>query len=137
MVLLAMNMGAKGYCFYSHHPIFNQQEKHDPGSSKWFWPQVANVAKLLRELEDFFFTDDVISIPCTVSGTNLVEAKFYRTGKKNCVVITCDGPGKAKAGFRIPGNPELKSRYGHTVRQEDGSYEFTGNDIGSDVLTDY
>ena len=137
MVLLAMNLGAKGYCFYSHSPIFNQQEKHDPGSSKWFWPQVANVAKLLRELEDFFFTDDVISIPCTVSGTNQVEAKFYRTGKKNCAVITCDGPGKADAILRIPGDPELKSRYGHTVRQKDGSYRFTGNDIGSDVLTDY
>ena len=137
MVLLAMNMGAKGYCFYSHSPIFNQQEKHDPGSSKWFWPQVANVAKLLRELEDFFFTDDVQPVSCNLEGKNPVEAKLYRSGKKTCVVITCDGPGKAKAGFRIPGNLKLKSRYGHTVRLEDGSYEFTGNDIGSDVLTDY
>ena len=48
----------------------------------------------------------------------------------------------ADQGFTLalklfPDNPEFKSRYGHTIRQEDGSYRFTGNDIGSDVLTDY
>ena len=136
MMLLAMNMGAKGYCFYSYSTIFDRQEKIFPGSAKKFWPQVVRVAKMLRELEEFFFTDDVSKVRCINKGKNFVEAKLYRSGKKVCVVITCDGPGKAEALLHIPG-VTLKSRYGQTIRQKDGTYKFTGTDIGSDILTDF
>ena len=137
MVLLAMNLGTGGYCFYSYNPIFQTQEKFDPGSSMQFWPQVCNVAKMLRELEEFFFTDDVKTLKCRNNGKNLTEAKLYTSGKKHCVVITCDGPGKAETVFRVPGDIRLRSRYGFTVQQPDGSYKFTGNDIGSDILIDF
>ncbi len=39
--------------------------------------------------------------------------------------------------FRVPGDIRLRSRYGFTVQQPDGSYKFTGNDIGSDILIDF
>ncbi len=130
MVLLAMNLGASGYCFYSYSPISGKEEH-----AKAFWPQVCNVAKMLREMEEFFFTDDVKTIACKNTGKNKAEAKIYTSGKNKCVVITCDGPGKAEAVFRLPGDIKLKSRYGFTVQQPDGSYKFNGNDIGSDVLT--
>ena len=137
MVLLAMNLGAKGYCFYIYHAPGGKLDKYDPAALTWFWPQICNVAKLLRELEEFFFTDDVKNIACSYSKQNKVEVKLYTSGKKHCAVITCDGPGKAKAVFRLPENLNLKSRYGHTHIQEDGSYKFTCNDIGSDILTDF
>ena len=134
MMLLAMNMGAKGYCFYSYSTIFDRQEKIFPGSAKKFWPQVVRVARMLKSLEEFFFTDDVTRVACVNKGKNKVEAKLYRSGKKVCVVITCDGPGRAEAVLRLP-ELKLKSLYGNTVRQKDGTYKFTGLDIGSDVLT--
>jgi hypothetical protein len=89
---------------------------------------------MLKSLEEFFFTDDVTRVACVNKGKNFVEAKLYRSGKKVCVVITCDGPGRAEAVLRLP-ELKLKSLYGNSVRQKDGTYKFTGLDIGSDVLT--
>ena len=138
MVLLAMNLGSKGYAFYSHTPIFNQQEKLDPGSSKVFWPQVSNVAKLLRELEPFFFTKEVA--PKVIvknedkNSKPLVEAKAYKANGKTVVVITSDGPGHANAILTIHGSRQYKSRYGFTRSLGNGKYRFEGDNICSDIL---
>ncbi len=134
MILLAMNCGAKGYVFYSYAPIFRKQEEMDPGSSAKFWPGVAAAAKLMRELEIFHFTTDNPKVTVENKGGNKVEARAYRADGRTAVVITCDGPGSAEAVLRIEGNTALRSRFGHTVRNADGSYTFKATDIGSDVL---
>lgn len=145
MVLLAMNLGTKGYCFYSYTPIFFQQEELDPGSSKKFWPQVARTAKLLRELEPFFLTGqtEIVKVDNQsgkvmneegVSVQPFVEAKCYTANGKTVVIVTSDGPGHARAVLHIPGNRMFKSRFGQTRSLGGGKYLFEGDNICSDIL---
>ena len=137
MGLLALNCGVRGFSYYSYTSIHIRQERMDPGSSKWFWPKVASVLSLLRELEPFFnATKPPVPLELKNEGENFVEAKLHEFGAKRCVVITADGPGAAKATFRLAEGLNLKSRFGHTVKNADGSFTFTGEDICSDVLTE-
>lgn len=146
MVLLAMNLGTKGYCFYSYTPIFHQQEQLDPGSSKKFWPQVARTAKLLRELEPFFLTEQAENVKVDnqsekfmdkngdAHGKPFVEAKRYTAGGRTVVVITSDGPGHARAVLELPDGKQFKSRFGQTRSLGGGKYLFEGDNICSDIL---
>ncbi|MBP5638237.1 MAG: hypothetical protein J6X55_02070, partial [Victivallales bacterium] len=137
MGLLALNCGVRGFSYYSYTSIHIRQEKKDPSSSKWFWPQVVSVVSLLRELEPFFnAVKPPVPLELKSESENFVEAKLHEFGSKQCVVITADGPGTAKATFRLPEGLNLKPRFGHTVQNADGSFTFTGEDICSDVLTE-
>ena len=56
-------------------------------------------------------------------------------GKKIIIPVTADGPGKADARIEISGiKGKLKSRYGLTEANSDGSYHFRATDVNSDIL---
>lgn len=138
MALQCLNNDVKGFSFFSYSTIFFVGEKAYPGSSAGWWPKVTNVVQMLRELGPFTWTDEAApELVVETSSKNFVEARAYKAGDKVCVVITGDGPGPAEAILKLPHGLELKSRYGRTVRLEDGAYRFTGMDICSDLLTNW
>ena len=133
--LLALNHRARAEIFYAYEAI-RKQEACDPGSSKWFEPQLFAVIRLLKELEPFFLADDApqtVKVIPAKDAPSLVEAKIHTAGKRAVVVITADGPGKAQAILKV-GRAGLKSRFGRTKDLGNGDYEFTGMDIASDIL---
>ena len=134
MCLLAMNLGAKGYCFFSYGSMLRADDL-DPGSRARFWPQVSSVVKLLRELEPFFIsTESAPAVEVTRNtGEAVVEAKAYKAGNKLAVVVTSDGPGSVEAVLKVAGNPKLISKFGLTEFRN-GAWRFKATDIASDVL---
>ena len=137
MGLLALNCGSRGISYYSYASVFIRQEKKYPGSASWFWPQVTSVIHLLRELEPYFNAETPsVSLETASTGENFIEAKLHRADNHACVIITADGPGEATATFRLPQGLDLKSRFGRTVQNPDGSYTFTANGICSDILAE-
>ena len=135
MGLLALNGGARGLTYFSYTTALIRHEMFDSGSFTWFWPQVVSVVQFMREMGPFFTTTTPAQpLEVTPDGKNFVEAKLHRNGDRVCVIVTADGPGAAKATFRLPDGLNLKPRFGHTVKNADGSFTFTGTDICSDVL---
>ncbi len=133
--LLALNFRSRGIVFYAYESVFTHQERRDPGSSKWFWPRVANVIKLLNGLEKFFLADqEPRPVKLTSTGASKVEAKLHTANDgSRIVLITSDGPGEGRAVIDT-GITGLKSRFGFTRELGSGKYEFTANNIASDIL---
>ena len=133
--LLALNHRARAVIFYAYESI-RRQDAFDPGSSKWFEPRVFQVIRLLKELEPFFLAEaapqTVMVIPSD-GAPSRVEAKLHTAAGRSIVVVTADGPGRAHAMLKI-GRTGLKSRFGRTKELGGGNYEFTGEDIASDIL---
>jgi hypothetical protein len=64
------------------------------------------------------------------------SAKGFADGKgKLCVLISAGvNSGPQEATLKVTTSKALKSKYGHTTRNSDGSYTFLGKDICYDVL---
>ena len=134
-VLLALNHRVRSVIFYAYDPL-RLQEKHDPGSFKWFSPRVFNVIRLLKELEGFFLADDApraLEVKQEINPGSPVEAKLHTANGRTIAVVTADGPGEVRAKITV-GRPGMKSRFGHTKEIGDGLYEFSGKDTISDIL---
>ena len=134
-VLLALNHRVRAVIFYAYDPL-RLQEKHDPGSFKWFSPRVFNVIRLLKELENFFLAEaapQALEVKQEVNPGSPVEAKLHTVDGRAIAVVTADGPGEVRAKITV-GRPGMKSRFGHTKELGNGVYEFTGKDTISDIL---
>ena len=135
MTLLAAIYGCKWFCFYSYTGIMELQEKHDPGSSKEFWPRVTATAKLLRQLEPWLLSlEKAPNVTVENKTSSIVDARAFSSNGKLRILITGCGPGKAKAVITIPKHQNLKSRFGNTKALGGGKYLFNGNNISSDIL---
>ena len=111
------------------------QEKHDPGSSKEFWPRVTATAKLLRQLEPWLLSlEKAPNVTVENKTSSIVDARAFSSNGKLRILITGCGPGKAKAVITIPKHQNLKSRFGNTKALGGGKYLFNGNNISSDIL---
>ena len=113
----------------------SRHDTYDPGASQWFWPCVANVMQVVKDLEPFFVeTEEPVKLFEEKVGESIVEARLHKADdQRQIVVITSDGPGAVKAVIKV-GKAGLKSRFGHTKDLGDGSYEFSAQNTASDVL---
>jgi hypothetical protein len=132
--LLALNHRARAVIPYAYNSIA-RQDGYDPGSSTWFWPRVAKVLQVVKDLEPFYAeTAEPVKLYEETIGEAVVEARLHTAdNNKQIVVITSDGPGDVKAIIRV-GKVGLKSRFGHTRDLGDGTYEFTAKNTASDIL---
>ena len=132
--MLALNHRARAVIPYAYNSVA-RHDAYDPGASTRFWPLVANVMKLNKELEPFFIaTANPLKLFEEKIGEAMVEARLHTADSgKQIVVITSDGPGDVKAVIKT-GKPGLKSRFGHTKDLGNGSYEFTAVNTASDIL---
>ena len=133
-ILLSLNFRARGVLIYAYDAA-RRQELLDPGTRKWFWPQVKAVTLLTKELTPFFLADAAPApVKLASTGESRVEAKLHKADDgKAIVVITSDGPGAGVAVLDV-GKDNLKSRFGHTKALGNGKYEFRGMNIASDIL---
>lgn len=132
-VLFALNQRARAIIFYSFDSVW-RHDKFDPGASERFWPQVTAATRLAKELTPFFLAAGAPKNVKTAStGKSRVEAKLHKAGGKTVVAVTSDGPGEARAVLNA-GIAGLRSRYGHTRELGGGKYEFTAENIASDIL---
>lgn len=134
MALLGVVNRAAGYLFYSYFPVFGQQEKLWPGSSKSFWPDVAATARLLRELSPFVLEGQDIPVTIVRKTTESVDIRGLKLGEEIRVVVTSAGPNRAEAEINVPGVTGLKSRYGRTKELGNGRYLYSADGINSDLL---
>ena len=132
--LLALNHRARAVIPYAYNSVA-RHDAYDPGASQWFWPRVANVMRVVKDLEPFFVeTEEPVKLFEEKVGEAIVEARLHKADdQRQIVVITSDGPGNVKAIIKV-GKAGLKSRFGHTKDLGDGSYEFTAQNTASDVL---
>lgn len=135
MTLQGTVRGVRGYVFYAYHAIFRYSEKADPGKTGMQWANVVPTIRLLNELSPFILSEEKApEVTLEQISGPAVEARAFRSKGKVMLVITAVGPGEANAKITVAGAPELKSRYGRTIRQKEGVYLFTGKDVDSDVL---
>ncbi len=132
--LLALNHRARAVIPYAYNSVF-RHDAYDPGASQRFWPLVANVMKVTKELEPFFIESaEPVKLFEQKIGDSVVEARLHTADdQRQVVIITADGPGAVKAVIKV-GKAGLKSRFGHTKDLGDGSYEFSAMNTASDVL---
>ena len=53
---------------------------------------------------------------------------------KICLVVAGVGGGRSEAVITVPGKENLKSVYGRTIPLGGGRYQYTSDDLGSDIL---
>ncbi len=125
--------GAKGFIFYSYHDL--RRGFAVPDFEKR-WPDACRVAKTLRSLEPFIMSDVDGPEVDAVFSKGIGSAKGYADGKgKTCVLIAAGvNEGPQEATIKVKTTKALKSKYGRTTRNPDGSYVFHGNDICYDIL---
>lgn len=131
MSLLMAIMGAKGFVMFSYPNLF----KTDEADFKKHWPAVCNAAQALRDISPFILGDPIAPSLKIKIIKGEVEAKaFTADNGKTCVLIAAIGPGQAEATIKFKGATKLKSKYGRSTLNKDGSWTFKGKDIDSDVL---
>ena len=132
--MLSLNFRARGVLIYAYDAA-RRQELLDPGTQKWFWPQVKAVTLLAKELSPFFLADAAPTpVKLASTGASRVEAKLHKADDgKTIVVVTSDGPGAGVAVLDV-GIDGLKSRFGHTKALGNGRYECRAMNIASDIL---
>ena len=137
MALLAAIKGAKGFIFYSFHDL-RRAERFEPGSFKRRWPQIAELAGLLKSLESFILSIKKaprVTVEMLSGDKGQVQARaFVDKNGKVMIMVSGNGPGENKAEITIKSNVELKSKYGRCHRVGKGKYLFCGDNICSDIL---
>ena len=139
MAFLSINLGAKCVAFYGYGAIWGGMTKIMPQQEvERFWKDVTHAVQAAAEAGRLAVSGEkAFDVKIENKAKNVIGAKAYKGGKKVCVVITGDGPGKADALIKVPTGIDLKSKYGRTVKVSDGVYRFTGNNICSDLLVNY
>ncbi len=129
MSLLAALHGARGFIFYSYFDMFTS----GVDEYEQRWPEICFVARELAELAPCLLGDAEVAAPTPLRQSgNLRFGAFRSDDGRDAIVIAATGPGESSADFALPG--EWRSNLGHTVRQPDGTWRFTGNDIACDIL---
>lgn len=134
MTLQCLVHGAKGIIFYHYGDIFGRAEKFAPGSSEQEWPKVVATVQVLKMLEPFVMST-VKAPELRFTANRQVESRAFRDDQGRIAVVLCGtGPGENKAVFSVGTDRELHSLYGHTRKTGPGQYEFSGQNIVSDIL---
>ncbi len=132
IALLEAITGARGFIFYSYFDLHVDAATH-PFAERWV--EVCRVAELLRGLEGFLLSERVApELELTVRSGTVRAAAFAAEDGRKAVLIACAAGGEA--ALRIEGGASLRSLYGNSRLQPDGSWLFQSNEADSDVLVD-
>ena len=131
MSLLMAIMGARGFVMYSYMDLFTG----GGDDFKKYWPGVCNSARMLNEIAPFLLGDPVAPpVEMKIIKGDAKAKAFTADNGKTCVLIAAIGPGPAEAVIKISGGDKLKSRYGRSTLNQNGTWIFKGNNIDCDVL---
>jgi hypothetical protein len=135
MSLMFAIHGAKGFVFYSYHDLFSRFAAPDFPHR---WPEACRVAKTLNSLAPFIMSDVDGPEVEAVFAAGIGSAKGFANDKgKVCVLIAAGVTGgPQEATIKVKSSKALKSKYGLTARNADGSYQFRGKDICYDLLVE-
>jgi hypothetical protein len=132
MILLELISGVKGIVMYSFFDLFAGPDK-DQFTKRW--PEVCRVAKLVQELQGYILGDPDGPAIRMKTETGDVRAKgFTNDDNLPVVLISSIGPGPSKAVISVKTDQNLRSLFGRTIKQPDGTWLYTGQDIDSDAL---
>lgn len=132
-ILLALR-GAKGFVFYSYFDLTKRPlTQADYAKS---WPALCRVGQMLRDLEPFLLSDSEPTTPDLDIEKGNVQATEFRDAAGNVRILVAGvGPGASRAIIRTTSAKSLKSLYGQCRALGDGAYEFRGDNICSDILS--
>ena len=65
---------------------------------------------------------------------NIRARAWQAENGKICLVVAGVGGGRSEAVITVPGKENLKSVYGRTIPLGGGRYQYTSDDLGSDIL---
>ncbi len=133
MAMMFAIHGAKGFVLYSYHDLFLRFSQPDFPRR---WPEICLVVRTLNSLAPFIVSEvDGPAVEAEFS-QGIGSAKGFADGKGNVRVLIAAGVrgGPQEATIKVRGAKVLKSCYGLTARNGDGSYHFVGKNICYDVL---
>jgi hypothetical protein len=133
MALMFAIHGAKGFYFYSYSDL--RRGLPAPDFEKR-WKDAKKAARMLKSLEPYLLGDND-GPACVASfrkGSGAAGGFEDNTGKVCVLVSAGDVGGEQEATIRVAKNPRLKSRFGRTARNGDGSYTFKDKDVTCDIL---
>ena len=139
MTLLMAIRGAKGFIYYCDHDlkrpamVFNPPlEPQEVFANRWH--DIVQVAQLLQRLEPFIVSDyDSEPVEAQVLQGKAELRAFRDNSGQTCLLSSAIGPGPVAVRFS-PKVKNLRSLYGRSRIQPDGSWLFEGKDLVSDVL---
>ena len=133
MVLAGVVYGAKGFVFYAYYDI-TEMEKRAPARGERDWNNLKDTVQLLRDLEPYIMsTEKAPEVKVESTPAKEVYARaFAKDGKVRVAVVSLGTP--CKAVITVPGQPNLKSRFGKIRNLGGGRYEYTAKAIDSDLL---
>lgn len=134
MSILPALRGAKGFVFYSYFDL--QKKMFSKVEKNAFWNVLCRTAKMLRKLEPFLLSGIAPVKPSIEIIKGNVKVRQFRDAEGHtCILIAGIGPGESKAIITVNDVTGLKSRYGKCRSIGKGKYEFSGENICSDILT--
>ncbi len=139
MTLLMAIRGAKGFVFYCDHdlkrPYFVCNPPLEPPevfANRWH--DVVEVATLLQRLAPFLLSDhDSEPVEAELLRGEAELREFTDDDGRRCILVSAIGPGPVAVRFK-PKVSGMRSLYGRSREQADGSWLFEGEDLASDVL---
>ena len=127
--LLEAAMGSKGFILYSYFDCKRHKEKS--GIDRW--PDILELTRMLHSLEPLIMSlETAPKAVVTNREGEVVATAFAANGKVAVLVASLEG--KTTAEIVVPGQPNLKSRYGLTKNLGGGRYLFEANGCDGDVL---
>lgn len=134
MALLGAIYGAKGFLFYSYTDTVTRYENVLAGSSRPEWEKLVHVVQELKRLEPFLMNAEPGPVLLSESGDGTVSCRTFRLPDGQIRVLIVADSGPARAIFRLDDPAKLTSRFGLTRRLPDGRYEFSTEQVDSDIL---
>ena len=127
--LLEAAMGAKGFFFYTYFSCKRHKEK--TGIDRW--PDILELTKMLHTLEPFIMSLETApkAVVSKHEGEEVATA-FSSNGKVVALIASIEG--KTSAEILVPGQPNLKSRYGLTKNLGAGRYLYEAAGCDGDIL---
>ena len=128
-ILLEAAMGSKGFILYTYRSCKRHKEK--TGIDRW--PDILDLTKMLHSLEPFIMSlDKAPTATVTTKEGEVIATAFSANGNVTAIISSIQG--KTTAEVLIPGQPNLKSRYGLTRNLGDGRYLYEAAGCDGDIL---
>ncbi len=127
--LLEAAMGAKGFFFYTYFSCKRHKDK--TGIDRW--PDILELTQMLHTLEPFIMSlENAPQATVTPKEGEVIAKAFAANGKVVAIISSIEG--KSSAEVLIPGQPNLKSRYGLTKNLGNGRYLYEAAGCDGDIL---
>ena len=131
--LLGAIYGAKAFVFYAYYDI-TAMEKRAPERGEEDWNNLKETVQLLHDLEPWIMsTEEAPAVTVNGAGAGEVCARAFVKDGKTRVIVASLGE-KCNVLVTVPGQPDLKSRFGKIRNLGGGCYAFSADAIDSDVL---